>query len=266
MTEGRPIRMFGAFLALTVSILAASPLHAQTDVAQRLAPKGELRAAVVVSDSVLVRRDQQGQLSGVLVDIANALAAKLGVPLHLVPYENVVRYNQSIGKDEWDVALAVRDISRIERLGFSTTLVEIDSSYVTRPGNRLTSVDEVDHSGTRVAVTEHSTADGFVTRTLRKAQIIRLPTGIEEAREALAFGRADVYAGNTQFAYQIAERLPGATVLVGRLNSAQISFAVPKSNASVLSALNDFIQEARKDGTIADAIKRAGLRGVRPGH
>src|ERR1035437_4950254 len=104
MIEGQSIRLLGAFLALTVSILAASPLHAQTDVAQRLAPKGELRAAVVVSDSVLVRRDQQGQVNGVLVDIANALAAKLGVPLHLVPYENVVRYNQSIGKDEWDVA------------------------------------------------------------------------------------------------------------------------------------------------------------------
>ena len=116
-----------------------------------------------------------------------------------------------------------------------------------------------------MAVTEHSTVDGFVTRTLRKAQIIRLPTGLEEARQALAFGRADVYAGNTQLAYQIADQLPGATVLIGRLNSTQISFAVPKSNASVLPALNDFIREARKDGTIADAIKRAGVQGVRPG-
>lgn len=265
MTGFRPIRLFGALLALTASILAARPLHAQTDLAQRLAPKGELRAAIVVSDPVLVTRNLQGQLSGVLVDIANALATKLGVRLHLVPYENVVRYNESIGKDEWDIALALRDLSRIGRLGFSATLLEVDNSYVTRSGSQLTSVDDIDRSGIRVAVTEHSTADGYLSRTLRNARIIRLPAGFDEAREALAFGRANVYAGNAQLAYQIARQLPGATVLVGRLNSEQISFAVPKSNASVLSALNDFIREAKKDGTIAGAIKRANLRGVRPG-
>jgi hypothetical protein len=39
--------------------------------------------------------------------------------------------------------------------------------------------------------------------------IVRLPRGIDEAREALTFGRADVYADNAQLAYRIADELPG---------------------------------------------------------
>jgi len=72
---------------------------------QLLTPKAELRAALIISDSVLVTRNPQGELGGVLVDIANALATSLSVPLHMVPYDNIIRYNQSIGKDEWDIAL-----------------------------------------------------------------------------------------------------------------------------------------------------------------
>ena len=252
-----------ATLVLVVLLFATSQLHAQSADAQRLAPKGELRVAFIMSNSALVKRNPEGQFSGVLVDIANALATKLNVSLRQVPYDNVERYNQSIGKDEWDIAVAPRDLSRIERLGFSEAFLVIDNGYVARPSSSLKSVDDVDHTGIRVAVAEHSPADGYLTRTLKKAQIIRLPRGIDEARQALTFGSADVYADNAQLTSLIAGELPGATVLVGRFSSVSITFAVPKSNAASLPILNDFIHEAKHDGAIADVIKRAGLRGVR---
>ena len=93
----------------------------------------------------------------------------------MVPYDNIVRYSQSIGKDEWDVTLAPRDLSRVDRVAFSQTFLEVDNSYVARPGTSLNSVDDVDHTGVKAAVAEHSPADGFLTRTLRKATIVRLP-------------------------------------------------------------------------------------------
>jgi polar amino acid transport system substrate-binding protein len=92
--------------------------HAQ-NAATRLAPKGELRAGLIASNPVLVTRGADGQLSGVSVELARALAGRLGVPVRLVPYENPARYNESLGKDEWDVGLAARDPSRAEHLAFS---------------------------------------------------------------------------------------------------------------------------------------------------
>jgi polar amino acid transport system substrate-binding protein len=265
MRHVRSTRYLGAVGAtlLFVASLFATQLYAQSSEVQRLAPSGELRVAFIMSNSALVKRTPEGQYSGVFFDLANGLAAKIGVPIHPVPYNNIENYNRSIGKDEWDVALSPRDLSRIERLGFSEPLLAVENGYVVRSGSSLLSADEVDRTGIKVAVAEHSPADGFLSRTLKKAKIVRLPTGIDEARQALTFGSADVYADNADSAYLIAAQVPGATVLVGRFNSVPITFAVPKSNAAALSFLNNYIHEAKHDGVIADAIKHAGLRGVR---
>src|SRR3954466_14319179 len=102
----------------------------QSDAVAQLAPNGELRAALIVSNPVLVTRTPDGQLGGVSVELAGALAAKLGVPVHLVPYENPARYTESLGKDEWDIGLAARDPSRAEFLVFSDVFMEVDNGYV----------------------------------------------------------------------------------------------------------------------------------------
>ena len=238
--------------------------HAQNDTAIRLAPKGELRAALIASNPVLVTRGSDGQLGGVSVELARALAAKLGVSVRLMPYENPARYNESLGKDEWDVGLAARDPSRAEHLAFSDVFMEVDNGYVARPGLSLKTADEVDRAGIKVAVAQGSAPDGFLTRTLKNAEIVRVPGGLAPAREVLAAGRADVYGENVHLAHRIAAELPGAMVLDGRFNLVQMSIAVPKHNAAALSIVNEFVRDAKRDGLIAQAIARAGLRGVRP--
>jgi hypothetical protein len=45
-----------------------------------------------------------------------------------------------------------------------------------------------------------------------------------------------------------------------------MTIAVPKANVAALGWLNDFLSAAKRDGLIVEAIKRAGLRGVRPPH
>ena len=238
--------------------------HAQNDAPTPLAPKGELRAGLIASNPVLVTRGADGQLGGVSVELARALAGKLGVPVRLIPYENPARYNESLGKDEWDVGLAARDPSRAEHLAFSEMFMEVDNGYVARPGLSLKTASEVDRAGIKVAVAQGSAPDGFLTRTLKNAEIVRVPGGLAPAREVLAAGRADVFADNTNVAHQIAQDLPGATVLDGRFNVVQMSIAVPKHNAAALTIVDEFVRDAKRDGLIAQAITRAGLRGVYP--
>lgn len=93
---------------------------------------------------------------------------------------------------------------------------------------------------------------------------MRLFGGAVTAREVLTSGRADAYADYTHLAYRIAAEVPGATVLVSRFNVVQMTIAVPKANAAALPVINEFLKEAIRDGVIAEAIKRAGLRGARP--
>jgi polar amino acid transport system substrate-binding protein len=231
---------------------------------RRLAPSGELRAALIVSNPVLITRLTKGELGGVSVDLARALGAKLGVTVRLIPYENPARYNQSFGKDEWDIGLAARDPSRAEHLAFSEVFMEVDNGYVARPGLGLKKAEDVDRAGIKVAVAQGSAPDNFLTRTLKHAEIVRVTGGFVPAREALVAGRADVYGENAHLAHRIAAELPGASVLEGRFNVVHMSIAVPKARADALDAINQFVREMKRNGHIAEAIERAGLRGVKP--
>ena len=254
------------FLNVLVGTVAAFPVtaSAQSEAVTILAPGGELRAALIVSNPVLVTREADGQPGGVSVELARALATNLGVSIRLMPYENPARYNESLGKDEWDIGLAARDPSRAEHLAFSEAFMEVDNGYVARPGLSLKTVDEVDRTGIRIAVAQGSAPDGFLTRTIRNAEIVRVPGGLAAAREVLAAGRGDVYGENLHLASRIAAELPGAVVLEGRFNLVQMSIAVSKHNAAALPAVNEFVREAKRDGLIARLVVSAGLRGVRP--
>jgi polar amino acid transport system substrate-binding protein len=256
----RPI--LAAVLVLVVYLAGISSPRAQNATAL-LTPKGELRVGLSLSNPALVTRDPEGKFQGVGIELANALAEKLGVKSSVVPYDNQTRYNLSIGKDEWDIALTPRDLSRTGQLAFSSVFMEADNGYVARSGMSLTTAQDVDRAGIKVAVAQGSTADGYLTRSLKNAEIIRVLPGLAAAREALSFGRADVYADNVSQAYRIAAEVPGGTVLLGRFNAAQMVIAIPKSSIAALPTLNDFLADAKHNGLIADAIKHTALRGIR---
>jgi polar amino acid transport system substrate-binding protein len=228
-----------------------------------LAPTGSLRAALITSNPVLVTRRPDGTLGGVSVAVARTLAAHLGVPIELKPYDNPARYNESLGTDDWDIGLAARDPSRAEHLAFSATFMEVDNGYVARPGAAPTNADEVDRPGVKIAVAQGSAPHAVLQRLIKNAEIVPVPGGFAPAREALAAGKADVYGENLHLAYGIAEALPGARVLPGRFNVVQMAIGVRKRATAALATVDEFVNRMRSDGTVQKAISEAGLRGVR---
>jgi polar amino acid transport system substrate-binding protein len=254
-----------ALWLMLATLACAISTHAQQRPAAQLAPNGYLRAALVTSNPLLVSRNLDGKPAGVSVDLANALGSKLGTRVRFVPYDNIVRFNQSIAKNEWDVAFVPRDLTRIAQLAFSDPFMEVDESYVAGPGSALITPEEVDRRGIRVGVAQGSATDDFLSRTLEHAHIVHLTGGFVSATEALSVRRIDVYADYTHIAYLVQAEVAGATVLAEPFTVVRMSIAVPKSNATALSVVNGFIKDANKDGVIAGAITRADLRGVRPG-
>jgi len=231
------------------------------------APKGELRVAVIGPDPGLVTRAVDGKLSGVLIELADALAATMGSIARSVLYDNRTRFNQSLGKNDWDVALVPRDLSRTEQLAFSDVLIEVDYGYLARGGSLLRAAQDVDRAGSKVGVIQGSFVDGFLTRSLTRAEIVRLFSSNDTVatEQALNFRRVDVYADSTHVLYRMVPQVPGSTVLVGRFTMVPIVVAVPKKDATdMLPLINDFVQEAKKKGQIAEAIKHASISGVRP--
>jgi polar amino acid transport system substrate-binding protein len=57
-----------------------------------------------------------------------------------------------------------------------------------------------------------------------------------------------------------ADRLPGARVLPGRYTVIQHAVATPKGNVAAATFVKEFVELAKRDGTVAEAIAQAGLR------
>ena len=252
-----------AITTLATAWTRASARAQATLAAATLCPTGKLRAALIASNPVLVTRRPDGTLGGVSVAVARALAAHLGVPVELKPYDNPARYNESLATDDWDIGLAARDPSRAEHLTFSATFMEVDNGYVARPGATPTNAEEVDRAGVKIAVAQGSAPHNVLQRLIKNAEIVAVPGGFEPAREALATGKADVYGENLHLGHRIADALPGARVLPGRFNVVQMAIGVRKRAAAALPTVDDFVSQVRSDGTVQRAITEAGLRGVR---
>lgn len=236
------------------------PPEARTE----LAPTGRLRVGLILSNQVLVTKDaKSGELQGVTVNLSKALAERLGVSFEPVGYANPAALVKSFGNNEWDISFLAFDPARAQEVEFSPPYMEVDNTYLVAPNSKITSVGAVDQSGVTIAVPERSAPDLFLSRNLKSGQLLRLPGGADAAVEALTSGKADVYAENAHMLSIYADRLPGARVLPGRYTVIQHAIATPKGKVAAAGYVKTFVEEAKVNGAIAEAIRAAGLRRTR---
>jgi polar amino acid transport system substrate-binding protein len=226
-----------------------------------LAATGKLRVGLILSNQVLVTKDpQSGELRGVTVSLGKLLARRIGVPFEPVGYSNPAALLQSFGRNEWDIAFLASDPARAQDVDFSPPYMVVDNTYLVRSGSKVRSVETADQPGVKIAVPERSAPDLFLSRTLKAAEIVRVPGGADAAIEVLRSGRADAYAENAHMLSLYSDRLPGSRVLDGRYTLIQHAVATPKGRSAAAEYVRQFIEEAKSDGTIRDAIAQAGLR------
>ena len=141
-----------------------------------LAPGGSLRAVINVGNPILAQKDAAGRVTGVSVDLAQALAQRLKVPLVLKTVTSARQAVEAVTGDEADVGFFAIDPLRAQGIAFTTPYLLIEGSYLVRNDSPLQDNDEVDRSSHRVVVGQGSAYDLFLTRHLQKAQLIRSAT------------------------------------------------------------------------------------------
>lgn len=255
----------GSTLLLTTVLLACAAAR-QTPAAPRaivaeLAPHGVLRAAINLGNAVLAARDGAGEAYGVSVDLARALASRLGVPVELVVYESAGRVVAEANDDKWDVAFVAIDPARAREVDYSAPFIEMSGAYLVPVASPITRLDEVDHDGVRVVVGNGSAYDLFLARTLRRATIVRAPSS-PEVTGVMVAQRLDVAAGVRQQLEADARRFGGLRLLDGNFMVIRHAMAVPKGRAAGVRYLSTFLDDANASGFIAAALERHGVRDV----
>jgi polar amino acid transport system substrate-binding protein len=165
------------FLSFLFSSLYFCTMNSIAQVAQSLAPSGKIKASINLGNPILANKDPKTGLPvGVSVDLAKALAKKLGVELELVVFDSAGESVQAVKEERADFGFFAVDPVRGEGIAFTDPYVLIEGSYLVRNDSPLHANEEVDREGIRVTVGKGSAYDLFLTRELKHARIVRSPT------------------------------------------------------------------------------------------
>lgn len=233
------------------------------DILAALAPTGTLRASINLGNPILAGTDPaSGAPCGVSVDLAQALAARLGVPLELLVFETAARSVEAVTQERADIGFFAVDPVRGASIGFTAPYVLIEGAYLVRDDSPLAANEEVDRPGRRVVVGAGSAYDLFLTRELRAAQIVRAPSSQAVVEMFVAQG-LDVAAGVKQQLEADGLRHPGHRLLPGHFMVIRQAMGLPKGRGEAArQVLADFVEAMKAGGFVADALARHGIEGA----
>jgi polar amino acid transport system substrate-binding protein len=227
-----------------------------------LAPTGKLRVGINHGNLVLAQKNPTtGEVKGVAVDMAHELGRRLGVPVELVQYSSAGQMTDALAAGAWDVAFLAREPGRAGEIGFTAPHLLIEGTYLVPAGSPYTRAAEIDRDGMRIAVSEKSAYDHFLTRNIKHATLVRAP-GNRAGLGLLQAGKADVIAGVRQLLLMDQAKLPGSRVLDDRFMVIEQAMGMPRGRDAGLAYAKDFIEEMKASGFVARALEKSGVRGV----
>ena len=243
--------------ALSVSAACVSFGAFAEDLLDAIKTRGTLMIGMEGTYPPFDYRDSQGTLQGFDVDVARALAAKLGVKPDFYTGE----WSGLIGglqAGKFDVVINQVTITQQRRqsLDFSPPYAYSAVQVLQRKGDKAEyqSLDEL--KGKRVAVTLGSNFADLAKSV--SGIIVQTYPGMSEALSDLVGGRADAYLNDRLFVPYLIKTanvpVRGGALLKNTSN--EIGIPYRKGNPGFTAAINEAMTSMRQDGTLAAISKK----------
>ena len=250
--------------AFALAMLAACATAPEVPAAARseLAPTGTLRAAINFGNPILAGKDPAtGEPRGVSVDLSRELARRLGVPVQFVHYDAAGKVVEALKSGAWDVAYVAIDPARAVDIRYSGPYVVIEGAYLVRQDSPIRANAEVDREGVRVAVGAGSAYDLFLSRNLKQAKLVRVPTS-PAVVDLFVAQKLEVAAGVKQQLEADARRTPGLRLLEGRFMVINQAMGTPRGRVAGAQYLGEFVATMKSSGFVAQSLARHGIEGA----
>ena len=230
-------------------------------VVAELAPTGVLRAGINMSNFLLVTgRTPDGEPDGVSPDMAREIARRLGVGLELIPFKTPGELADQAGKDVWDIGNIGAEPQRAESIDFTAAYVEIQATYLVPAGSPLKRIEDVDAEGVRIAVTQRSAYELWLSRNIKHAELV-MTASLDEALQRFVDEKLEALAGLRPRLVTDVEALTGARILDGQFTAVQQAVGCNKGKPAAAAFLSDFVEAAKASGFVAGLIEKHGVAG-----
>ncbi|MGY9046792.1 ABC transporter substrate-binding protein [Puniceibacterium antarcticum] len=238
--------------------LAASALAASLTAPAMAADLAAIESAGTVKIGMLVDfppfgiTDMSGNPDGYDADVAKALAESMGVTAQIVPVTGPNRIPYLLS-GQVDVLVASLGITaeRAEKVDFSNPYAGISIAVYGDSG--LDVADKAGLSGQSISVARASTQDTGVTAVAPEGTDIMRFDDDATAVQALMSGQVKLIGASNVVMSQIAAATGDRFNKKFDLSSQVQGVAVAPGSDALLAKINDFVAEAKSDGTL-DAI------------
>jgi len=156
------------------------------EVIEALAPTGTLRAAINLSNFLLVTNTgDDGSPIGPSPDMATALAASLGVPLEFTTYPSPGSVADAAVEGVWDIGNIGAQPQRAVHINFSAAYAEIEATLMVPAGSTAQSLADLDQPGKRIAVKDRAAYCLWLERNIEHAELVKVES-LEPRRQRRA--------------------------------------------------------------------------------
>mmetsp|Transcript_640 Transcript_640/g.2008 ORF Transcript_640/g.2008 Transcript_640/m.2008 type:complete len:263 (+) Transcript_640:71-859(+) len=234
--------------------LSAVPCSA--DVAKEMAPTGKLRVALNMRNELLVSgKSSSGEPEGLAPAMGAAFAAKLGVPVEFVPYENAAKIAEDGAADKWDVAMIGADPARAEHIQFTAPYCQIEATFAVPTVSGAQKCADIDKDGARLCGCKGAAYVAWLERNLKSAKL-EVIDGHDETYAHFTENGLQAVAGLRPKLKKDAAKRPGTRILKDKFMAVEQAASTKKGRDAGFKALSDFIEEAKKSGMVKDLMKK----------
>jgi polar amino acid transport system substrate-binding protein len=247
------------FFALVIALISSSAknVYSATTAIERIKTRGILRwGADLQGGEPYAYQGENGKLTGFEVDIANAIAADLGVRAELVQndWSNLI---PSLERGSFDIAMNGLEITdaRRARILFSAPYYEFAERLMARKGDAALTTDLASWPGQRIGTLANSLAMQIVQESGADPVLYE---GTEEAYIDLTESRTRGVLMDDIIANRYG--VPHAELaVVGDVRDGQYAIGIPLGDVALKSAIDAALAKMRARGELEAILRRANI-------
>lgn len=217
-----------------------------------------LTVAMELAYPTFETKDEQGNPSGVSVDFMKDFGEYIGKEIRIenISFDGLIPSLQT-GKADMVMSSMTITEERKETVDFSEPYANALLAVLTNKDSQITSVDDLNQEGKKVAVKTGSTGYLYAQEHLKNAEIIALQDESACVME-VSQGKADGFIYDQLTIYRNWQNNLDTTnaVFIPFQDVEPWGIAVKKGNTELLDQLNDFIETYREDGGFEELTEK----------
>lgn len=247
------MKLFKALIACFLAFCVVLPAVAMADTLDDIQARGKLRVGMEPGYMPFEMTNKKGEIVGFDVDMAKRMAKAMGVELELVStaWDGII---PALITKKFDIIMSGMTLTqeRNMKIAFANPYIVIGQSILVdkKLAGEIKSYKDLNNKKYKVASKLGTTGEQATKRMIPNCTYISFETEQEGVMDLLN-GKIDAFVYDLPFnAIAFAEKGQGKIILLDEpFTYEPLAWAVNKGNADFINWLNNFLVQAKNDGT-----------------